>query len=106
MVPLPKSTDTTNPTNYRSVSLLSVLSKLLEKHMHVYLNVYLEKWELLHPLHSGFRHKYSCNTALVRLTNSYRESVKYGVIQGSVLGTILFSLFISDLPLYVKKYLC
>ena len=49
MVPLPKSKDKTNPTNYRPVSLLSVLSKLLEKHVHIFLNYYLEKWQLLHP---------------------------------------------------------
>ena len=42
-VPLPKSTDKTNPTSYRPISLLSVLSKLLEKHVHIYLNDNLEK---------------------------------------------------------------
>ena len=30
VVPLPKSTDKTNPTSYRPISLLSALSKLLE----------------------------------------------------------------------------
>ena len=34
VVPLPKSTDKTNPTSYRPISLLSVLSKLLEKDVH------------------------------------------------------------------------
>ena len=65
VVPLPKSTDKTNPnpTSYRPV-LLSVLSKLLEKHVHIYLNDYLEKRQLLHPFQSRFRPKYSCNTAL------------------------------------------
>ena len=131
--------------------------------MHIYLNDYLEKRQLLHPFQSGFRRKYSCNIALARLTNSWltamnkskvsevvfldlkkafglvdhdillkklaiylknssslpflksylhnrtqcallhgsyssKESVKYGFI----LGPILFSLFINDLPLHVK----
>ena len=43
VIPLPKSTDKTNPTNYRPISLLSVFSKLLEKHVHIYLNDYLKK---------------------------------------------------------------
>ena len=63
VVPLPKSTDKTNPTNYRPIPSLSVLSKLLEKHADIYLNDYLEKRQLLHPFQSGFRRKQSCNTA-------------------------------------------
>ena len=45
-----------------------LLSKPLEKHVHLYLNDYLEKQQLLHPFQSGFRRKYSCNTALTRRT--------------------------------------
>ena len=39
--------------------------------MYIYLNDYLETRELLHPFQSGFKHKYSCNTAFARLTNSW-----------------------------------
>ena len=45
-----------------------LLTKSLEKHVHLYLNDYLEKQQLLHPFQSGFRRKYSCNTALARRT--------------------------------------
>ena len=38
LIPLPKTLHKTNLTDYRPVSLLSVLSKLLEKRVHVKLN--------------------------------------------------------------------
>ena len=42
VIPFSKTRDKTNLTDYRPISLLSVLSKLLEKHVHVQLNDYLE----------------------------------------------------------------
>ena len=89
VVPLPKSTDETNPTNYRPISLLPVLSKLLENHMHIYLNDYLEKRQLLHPFHSGFRRIYSCNTALACLTNSWLTAMNNSEVSGVVFLDLL-----------------
>ena len=67
VVPPPKSTDKTNLTEYRPIPLLSVFPKLLEKYVHIHLNDRLQKRQLFQ---SGFRRKYSSNTALARLTNS------------------------------------
>ena len=39
---IPKSSDKTLPSNYRRVSLLSILSKLLERHLQQYLLNYFE----------------------------------------------------------------
>ena len=78
VIPLPKTRDKTNLTDYRPISLLSVLSKLLEKHVHVQLNDYLEKHLLIHPFQSGFRCKHSCSTALVRLTHSQTTGLQQG----------------------------
>ena len=64
VIPLPKNTDRTDPNNFRPISLLSVLSKPLERHVHNHLCTFMEKHNLFHTLRSGFRSKHSCHTAL------------------------------------------
>ena len=49
VIPLSKPRYKANLIDYRPVSLLSVLSEHLKKHVHVQLNDYLEKHLLIHP---------------------------------------------------------
>ena len=42
VVPLPKTSDLSDPSSYRSIFLLPVISKPLEKHIHEHLLQYLE----------------------------------------------------------------
>jgi hypothetical protein len=55
--------------NYRPISVLSVLSKLIEKHAARSLMSYLVQNGLLYHLQSAFREGHSTDSALINLTD-------------------------------------
>ena len=59
-----KSGDRTNATNYRAISILPTLSKILERVVHSQLHEYLNSTNLLSNNQLGFRSKRSTATAL------------------------------------------
>ena len=61
--PLYKKNNKDNPSNFRPVSILSILSKLLERHVANHLFEFLNSHDLLATKQSGFRPKHSCETA-------------------------------------------
>ena len=65
-------------SNYRPISLLSNLNKILEKIMYTRIYAFLEKYELLYSLQFGFRSKHSTSHALIHMTEAIRSALDSG----------------------------
>lgn len=69
IIPVPKSNKTNEISNYRPISILPTLSKILEKIVAEQLNEYLNKKNILPVTQSGFRERHSTTTALLEVTD-------------------------------------
>ena len=67
-------------SNYRPISLLSNLNKILEKIMHKRMYAFLEKYEILYELQFGFRAGYSTTHALIHMTEAIRSALDSGLV--------------------------
>ena len=67
-------------SNYRPISLLSNLNKILEKIMHKRIYAFLEKYEILYELQFGFRTGFSTTHALIHMTEAIRSALDSGSV--------------------------
>lgn len=75
VLPFFKSGDAENVQNYRPISLLPVISKILEKIVSIQLIEYLEKNDLLSHTQHGFRPYLSTETALLKVTETIYRNI-------------------------------
>ena len=86
--PLYKKEAKTKPKNYRPISLLLLLSKIIERIIHNQTQEFLDKNNILYKYQSGFRKHHSTDTCLSYLT----DKVKIGFEEGLLTGMVLIDL--------------
>ncbi len=66
------------PGNYRPISLLSIIDKLLEKLMYTRLISFINKHKILYKYQFGFRKKHSTTLALIEITDNILQELEEG----------------------------
>ena len=88
VVPLYKKNSALDVSNYRPVSILSIISKVVEKAVYEQLEQYLNSKNLLYNLQSGFRRGYSTESCLIYLT----DYIKSQLDQSNYTGLVMLDL--------------
>ena len=101
--PIHKGGTKSDPSNYRPISVLPVLSKIVEKHVTKHLFAYLKKYDILHKSQSGFRKNHSCNTALLGLLDKWLKNIEKGEITGAVFFDLRKAFDVVDHEILLKK---
>lgn len=89
--------------NYRPISILPTLSKLLEKFIQKHLMTFMNTYDVLHQSQSGFRSGYSTETALTLMTERWLEAINEGKIVGTVAVDFRKAFDLVDHSLLLKK---
>ena len=88
ITPVHKSGVAFDPNNFRSISVLSIISKLLERHIFTQLMLYLRSHNLIVSTQSGFRPHHSAESILLKMTDDWLAAMD----QGSYTGVIFLDL--------------
>jgi hypothetical protein len=107
IVPIHKGEKREIAGNYRPISLLPIVSKLMEKMVHRQLITYLEKNNLLTNIQFGYRASRSTELATTLLLDSIRKEMDAGKLVGTLyidlskaFDTVGHAVLLSKLPSY------
>ena len=82
--PIHKSGSKSESSNYRPISVLSIISKTFEKLISKQLTIYLESNKLLSEYQAEFRKKSSTQTSLLHITNKWYMNMDKGRLNGII----------------------
>ena len=88
VVPVHKKDSKLDFSNYRPISLLSNLDKILEKIMYTRIFKFFNNNNLFYPLQFGFRQNYSTAHALISLTETIRKYLDQGKFASGIFADL------------------
>lgn len=107
VIPVHKKGDLTDCNNYRPISLLSNVGKIIEKLMHRRLYMFFEQNKIFHKYQFGLRNQYSTNYALIEITEKVRLACDSGEFACGVFvdlqnafDTVIHSILLEKLEYY------
>jgi hypothetical protein len=83
--PLFKKNSPLEVGSYRPISILSIVSKILERSGYKQLVEFLQESKILYHLQSGFKQKYSIDTYLIYLLDYLRTNNAKGLYTGMIM---------------------
>ena len=103
IVPLYKSKDKQECSNYRPISLLITLSKLLEKIVYKRVYQFLEKTGQIFPSEYGFRTSHSCENAVSELLSTIIKDKEQGLYTVSLFLDLFKAFDFLELEMVLRK---
>ena len=101
--PLFKKGSTTEPKNYRPISLLPLISKIIEKVIHDQTQAFLDENDIIYKYQSGFRPNHSTNTCLSFLCDKVQKGFEKGMLTGMILIDLQKAFDTIDHKILIKK---
>ena len=83
--PIFKKGKKTDSSNYRPISLLPSISKIVERVIHDQTNAFLSDEDILYNYQSGFRDNHSTNLCLSFLTDKVLKGFDEGLLTGMII---------------------
>ena len=104
--PLFKKGSTTHPKNYRPISLLPLISKIIEKVIHDQTQEFLDTNKILFKFQSGFRKGYSTDSCLSYLNNKIAAGFESGLHTDMILIDLQKAFDTINHEILIKKMKC
>ena len=103
ITPLHKTGEKSDKNNYRPISVLPILSKVLERHIHNSIYLFLKDNNILYQFQSGFRCYHSTETALINIYDRLIYNVDNNCINGVIFADFKKAFDLVDDKVLINK---